>query len=217
MTQKNNLKFLRKTPMKVLFSRISVLLLAALLVLPLSSAIAEGDKKKTYSQQELDTMMAPVALYPDSLLSQILMASTYPGDVTEAVAWSKKNSKKTGDDAVKAVQTKSWDPSVMSLVAFPSVLEMMGQKPDWVEDMGNAFLSDSEIVMDTVQSLRKKAKDEGNLESSKEQKVDVKEESGTQVIIIEPADPTIVYVPTYNPTIIYGTWWWPSYYPYYYR
>ena len=203
--------------MKNLFTRIIVLLLAGLLVLPLSSAIAKNDKKKTYSQQELDTMMAPIALYPDSLLSQILMASTYPGDVTEAVAWSKKNTKKTGDDAVKAVQSKSWDPSVMSLVAFPSVLDMMGQKPDWVQTLGDAFLSDSEGVMDTVQSLRKKARDEGNLESTKEQKVEVKEEPDSQVIIIEPSDPTVVYVPTYNPTVIYGTWWWPSYYPYYYR
>jgi len=118
--------------MKNIFARITVLLLATLLVLPLGSAIAEDDKKKTYSQQELDQMMAPIALYPDSLLSQILMASTYPADVAEAVEWSKKNTKKTGDDAVKAVQKKSWDPSVMSLVAFPSVLDMMGQKPDWV-------------------------------------------------------------------------------------
>jgi hypothetical protein len=203
--------------MKIMFTKITVLLLTTLLVLPLGSAIAEDSKKKTYSQQELDTMMAPVALYPDSLLSQILMASTYPGDVTEAVKWSKKNTKKTGDKAVKAVQKKSWDPSVMSLVAFPSVLDMMGQKPDWVEDMGNAFLSDSEKVMDTVQSLRKKAKDEGNLKTSKEQTVKVEDKSDPQIIIIETSDPEVVYVPTYNPTVIYGTWWWPSYYPYYYR
>jgi uncharacterized membrane protein YgcG len=206
-----------KLPMKSIFTRITVLLLTTLLVLPLGSAIAEDEKKKTYSQQELDQMMAPVALYPDSLLSQILMASTYPGDVAEAVEWSKKNTKKTGDDAVKAVQKKSWDPSVMSLVAFPSVLDMMGQKPDWVQAMGDAFLADSEGVMDTVQSLRKKAKDEGNLETTKEQTVKTDDSTTPQVIIIEPSDPEVIYVPTYNPTIIYGTWWWPSYYPYYYR
>jgi len=203
--------------MKKLFTRITVLLFATLLVLPMGSAVAEDDKKKTYSQQELDQMMAPIALYPDSLLSQILMASTYPGDVAEAVEWSKKNTKKTGDDAVKAVQTKSWDPSVMSLVAFPSVLDMMGQKPEWVQTLGDAFLADSEGVMDTVQSLRKKAKDEGNLETTKEQTVKVEDKSDPQIIIIEPSDPEIIYVPTYNPTIIYGTWWWPAYTPYYYR
>jgi uncharacterized membrane protein YgcG len=203
--------------MKDMFTRITVLLLATLLVLPLGSAIAEDDKKKTYSQQELDQMMAPIALYPDSLLSQILMASTYPGDVAEAVEWSKKNTKKTGDDAVKAVQKKSWDPSVMSLVAFPSVLDMMGQKPDWVQTLGDAFLANPDGVMDTVQSLRKKAKDEGNLKTTKEQTVKTEDSSDPQIIIIEPSDPEVIYVPTYNPTIIYGTWWWPSYYPYYYR
>ena len=202
--------------MKMLLTRISILLLAAVFVLPSGPAIAE-DGKKAFSQQELDQMMAPIALYPDSLLSQILMASTYPADVAEAVKWSKENPDKKGDDAVKAVQTKSWDPSVMSLVAFPSVLDMMGQKPDWVQTLGDAFLANPDGVMDTAQSLRKKAKDEGNLETSKEQTVKVEDESGQQIIVIEPGNPSVVYVPTYNPTVIYGTWWWPSYTPYYYR
>lgn len=202
--------------MKTLLSRLSILMLAALFALPFGPAIAE-DGKKSFNQQELDQVMAPIALYPDSLLSQILMASTYPADVAEAVKWSKANPDQKGDDAIKAVQTKSWDPSVMSLVAFPSVLDMMGQKPDWVQTLGDAFLATPDGVMDTAQSLRKKAKDEGNLETTKEQTVKVEEDSGQQVIIIEPTNPTVVYVPTYNPTIIYGSWWWPSYTPYYYR
>jgi len=173
-------------------------------------------KDKAFSEAELDQMMAPIALYPDSLLSQILMATTYPANVDEAVKWSKKNPKQEGDAAVKAVQDKSWDPSVMSLVAFPQVLEMMGKKPDWVQNVGDAFLADSEGVMDTVQKLRKKAKEEGNLKTTEQQTVVVKEENAETVIIVEPADPQVVYVPVYNTTVVYGTWWWPHYTPWYY-
>ncbi|MEN8204896.1 MAG: DUF3300 domain-containing protein [Pseudomonadota bacterium] len=172
----------------------------------------------TFSEAELDQMMAPIALYPDSLLAQILMASTYPADVAEAVTWSKENPKQEGDAAVEAVQDKSWDPSVMSLVAFPQVLAMMGEQPDWVQNTGDAFLADSEAVMDTVQKLRLKAKDEGNLETTEQQKVIVKEASSSEtIVIIEPANPQVVYVPSYNPTVVYGVWWWPHYTPWYYH
>jgi hypothetical protein len=186
-----------------------------MLCLLLGTAQAED---ATFSEAELDQMMAPIALYPDSLLAQILMACTYPADVADAVQWSKDNSGQEGDAAVDAVQDKSWDPSVMSLVAFPQVLTMMGEQPDWVQNVGDAFLADSEGVMDTVQNLRMKAKDEGNLETTEQQTVTVQEPSTTEtIIIIEPADPQIIYVPSYNPTVIYGTWWWPHYTPWYYR
>ncbi|RLA08034.1 MAG: DUF3300 domain-containing protein [Gammaproteobacteria bacterium] len=170
------------------------------------------------AQAKLDQMMAPIALYPDALLAQILMASTYPADVAEAVKWSKENPKQEGDAAVEVVQDKPWDPSVMSLVAFPQVLAMMGEQPDWVQNLGDAFLADSSAVMDTAQALRKKAKDEGNLESSEQQTVIVEEPAaGETTIIIEPANPEVVYVPYYNPTVVYGVWWYPYYTPYYYR
>jgi len=188
-------------------------LLLILTLLPLS--LLSEDKK--LSQEQLDQMMAPVALYPDALLSQILMAATYPDQVKEAVQWSKKNDNKLkGDEAVKAVDDKGWDPSVASLVAFAQVLDMMGKKPDWVKQMGDAFLAEPDSVMDTVQGLRKKAKDEGNLKSSKEQNVNVDDSNGTQVIVIEPASPQTVYVPVYNPTYVYGPWMYPAYPPYYY-
>lgn len=200
------------------------LFFVAMLCLSLGTAQAEDE---TFGEAELDQMMAPIALYPDSLLAQILMATTYPADVTEAVQWSKDNPDQEGDAAVEAVQDKSWDPSVMSLTAFPQVLTMMGEQPDWVQNVGDAFLADSEGVMDTVQKLRLKAKEEGNLETTEQQTVTVEEPSSTEtvegssstetVIIIEPADPQIVYVPAYNPTIIYGVWWWPRYTPWYYR
>jgi hypothetical protein len=191
------------------------LLFAAMLCLLLGTAQAED---ATFSEAELDQMMAPIALYPDSLLAQILMATTYPADVVEAVKWSKDNAGQEGDAAVDAVQDKSWDPSVMSLVAFPQVLTMMGEQPDWVQNVGDAFLDDSEAVMDTVQKLRLKAKDAGNLETTEQQTVTVEQPSSSEtIIVIEPASPQIIYVPSYNPTVIYGTWWWPRYTPWYYR
>ena len=190
-------------------------LFAVMLCLSLGTAQAQD---ATFSEAELDQMMAPIALYPDSLLAQILMASTYPADVAEAVQWSKDNPDQDGDAAVKAVEDKSWDPSVMSLVAFPQVLNMMGEQPDWVQNVGDAFLADSEGVMDTVQKLRLKAKDEGNLETTEQQTVTVQQPAATEtIIVIEPADPQIIYVPSYNPTVIYGAWWWPHYTPWYYR
>jgi len=201
--------------MKKLLAISGDILFAVILCLSLGTAQAED---ATFSEAELDQMMAPIALYPDSLLAQILMASTYPADVAEAVKWSKDNPGQDGDAAVDAVQDKSWDPSVMSLVAFPQVLSMMGEQPDWVQNVGDAFLADSEGVMDTIQNLRKKAKDEGNLETTEQQTVTVQEPSTTEtIIVIEPADPQIIYVPSYNPTVIYGTWWWPHYTPWYYR
>jgi hypothetical protein len=189
------------------------LMFIVLLLMSLGAAQAQDE---TFSEEQLDQMMAPIALYPDSLLAQILMAATYPADVAEAVEWSKANPDQDGDAAVEAVQDESWDPSVMSLVAFPQVLSMMGEQADWVQNLGDAFLADSEGVMDTVQKLRLKAKEEGNLKTTEQQKVVVEEPSSTEtIIIIEPADPQIIYVPTYNPTIIYGAWWWPHYRPWY--
>jgi hypothetical protein len=201
--------------MRKLIANTGKLLFATLLCLSMVAVQAED---ATFSEAELDQMMAPIALYPDALLAQILMAATYPADVAEAVIWSKDHPDLDGDAAVEAVQDKSWDPSVMSLVAFPQVLAMAGEQPDWVQDMGDAFLADSEAVMDTVQKLRNKAREEGNLETTEQQKVIIEEPSSSEtVVIIEPADPQVVYVPSYNPTVVYGTWWWPHYTPWYYR
>jgi hypothetical protein len=196
-------------------AKIAGILLTTLLCLSQGTVLAED---ATFSDAELDQMIAPIALYPDSLLAQILMATTYPADVAEAVEWSKDNPDQQGDAAVTAVQDKPWDPSVMSLTAFPQVLAMMGEQPEWVQNVGDAFLADSDGVMDTVQKLRTKAQEEGNLETTEQQKVIVEQAPSTSetVIIIEPADPQIVYVPTYNPTVVYGTWWWPHYTPWYY-
>ena len=164
------------------------------------------------SQEQLDSLLAPIALYPDQLLSQVLMASTYPLDIVEAARFVKASPDLKGDALVNAVKDKSWDPSVQSLTAFPQVLDMMNNKLDWTQQLGEAFIDDQKRVLDTVQGLRTKAQAAGNLKSNNEQKVVVQEKT----IIIEPAKPEVVYVPAYNPTVVYGSWWAPAYPPYFY-
>ncbi len=163
------------------------------------------------SKEQLEQLLAPIALYPDSLLSQVLMAATYPADVAEAAKWVKAHPDNKGDSAVKAVQDQPWDPSVQSLAAFPQILDMMGAQPDWVQKLGDAFLASSKDVLDAVQRLRQKAQQAGNLKSTEQQKVIVEQEPTTQqtVIKVEPAQPETVYVPAYNPTVVYGTWPYP--------
>jgi hypothetical protein len=170
------------------------------------------------SKEQLEQLLAPIALYPDSLLSQVLMAATYPSDVADAAKWAKAHPDQKGDAAVKAVQDQPWDPSVQSLAAFPQVLDMMGAQPDWVQKLGDAFLASSKDVLDAVQRLRQKAQQAGNLKTTEQQKVIVEQEPQTQqtVVKIEPAQPETVYVPAYNPTVVYGTWPYPAYPPYYY-
>ncbi|WP_454672906.1 DUF3300 domain-containing protein [Achromobacter pestifer] len=165
---------------------------------------------------QLDQLMAPVALYPDSLLSQILMGATYPDDVAAAAKWSAEHTSLSGDQAVKAVEAETWDPSVKSLVAFPSVMDLMGRQPDWVKSVGNAFLAQPDGVMDSVQRLRVQAEKAGNLKSTPQQKVTSSTTDNKTVVVIEPADPQVVYVPSYNPSVVYGAWAYPSYPPYYY-
>jgi hypothetical protein len=143
-------------------------MLVAALILPFAAAAAE---EETFSVEELDQMLAPIALHPDALLSQMLMAATYPTDVAEAVKWSAAHPDQDGDAAVEAVEREAWDPSVKSLVAFPQLLAMMGDHADWVKDVGDAFLAEPEHVMDRIQFLRNKSKEAGYLESNEQQTV----------------------------------------------
>ena len=200
--------------------------LALALAIPALAAAQTGDKP--FSKEQLDQMTAQVALYPDALLSQVLMASTYPADVAEAAKWSRAHADDKGDAAVEKVQDQPWDPSVQSLVAFPQVIIMMGEKPDWVKDLGDAFLAQPDDVMDSVQRLRVAAQKAGNLKSNGD--VIVKTETSPppdvvveasapppppQVIVIEQKSPEVVYVPSYNPAYVYGPWPYPAYPPYY--
>ena len=174
----------------------------------------------TFKPEEIEALVAPIALYPDSLLSQVLMASTYPLEIVYAARWLKANPKVKGEAAIKAVESQTWDASVKSLLAFPQVLEPMNDKLDWTQKLGDAFLAQQKEVFAAVQRLRGKAQQAGNLKSSEQQKVIVEpatapEQAGQTIVRIEPADPQVIYVPTYNPTVVYGAWASPYYPPYY--
>ncbi|CRL51915.1 MULTISPECIES: DUF3300 domain-containing protein [unclassified Pseudomonas] len=202
---------------------------------PVPAPVTPPAKDPVFTQEQLDQMLAPIALYPDPLLAQVLMASTYPGEVAEAVTWSKAHPDAKGDDAVKQVASQPWDPSVQALVAFPQVLATLGQDPVWVQRLGDAFLAQPDDVMNGVQRLRRQAQEAGNLQSNQYQNVTIQNNpapapapaaqsapaaappaSSSSTIIIQPADPQVVYVPTYNPTTAYGTWPYPASPPAYY-
>src|ERR1022692_85174 len=160
-------------------------------------------------QGELDALLAPIALYPDQLLAQVLMASTYPLEVVTAARFVQQNPSLTGDALDQALRDKNWDPSVLSLTAYPQVLLMMNDMLDWTQRLGDAFLANQQQVMDTVQTLRSRAQGAGNLQSTPQQTV--MDQGG--FIDIEPAQPQYVYVPVYDPRVIYGPWSDPVYQP----
>jgi hypothetical protein len=164
-----------------------------------------------YSREELAQMLAPIALYPDALLSQILMASTYPIEVIEADRWVNRNQGLQGEALDDALLSRDWDPSVKALCHFPSVLAQMSEHITETTHLGNAFLAQEGEVMGMVQELRGQALAQGHLTTTSEQKVIVERET----IIIEPAAPRVIYVPYYDPYTVYGPWWYPAYPPYY--
>lgn len=163
------------------------------------------------SNGELDAILAPIALYPDALLSKILIASTFPDQVIDAANWQKANPGLKGDALDRAVSGKNWDQNVKALLQIPGVLDMMGGQQEWMFKLGGAFANQQADVMNAVQRLRHQAQAHGSLVSTQQQRVT---EQG-DTIIIEPAQPSIVYVPYYNPTIVYGVWLYPAYRPYY--
>lgn len=184
------------------------ILLSMLLILPQP---ASAQAEPAYSDAEIDQMLAPIALYPDVLLSQILIASTYPLEVVAAARWRRDRQHLDGQTAVDMAASQNWDPSVQALVAFPQVLDRMDQDLDWTQRLGEAFLFQEEQVMARVQVLRERAYAAGSLSGLEQARVSRAE--GT--IIIEPPSPQLIYVPYYDPRRIYGSWWWPAYQPYY--
>jgi len=189
--------------------------LVLFLFLPLGRTFAQDSVQPAgnppFTQQEFDQMLAPIALYPDPLLAHVLMAATYPLEVVEAARWSRDNPSMTGDAAVRAVADKDWDASVKSLLAFPQILQAMDGKIEWTERLGDAFLAQQSQVMDTVQALRSKAEQTGNLQSNAQVQVGQEGED----ITIQPDNPDVICVPYYDPNLIYGPWWWPDYPPIY--
>jgi len=187
-------------------------LMVVLLAAPPSLIAQQPEGAAVFKQEELEQIVAPIALHPDDLIAQILMASTYPLEIVQAERFAKQNANLKGDALTAALEKQNWDPSVKSLVNFPQVLTMMSEKLDWTQKLGDAFLADQKKVLDTIQSMRAKAQAAGNLKTTNEQKVIVEE----KIIKIEPANPEVIYVPTYNPTVVYGGWPYPAYPPYAY-
>src|SRR5271169_1365870 len=154
--------------------------------------------------EQLDSLVAPIALYPDPLLSQVLVASTYPLEVVQLQQWSAQHKDLKEKALADAVKKQDWDPSIQGLAALPEVVKLLAENIKWTTDLGNAVLAQQNDVMDAVQRMRKKAQDAGNLKSSEQQKVETKTVESQQVIVIEQASPQVVYVPSYNPTVVYG-------------
>lgn len=159
---------------------------------------------------QLDSLVAPIALYPDPLLAQVLAASTYPLEIVQLQQWLSRNPNVKGKELEEAVAKQPWDPSVQSMAALPDVVKRLADDIQWTTDLGNAFLAQQSDVMDAVQRMRQKAQGNGNLKSTEQQKVETKVVENKSVIVVEQANPQVVYVPSYNPVVVYG----PPVYPY---
>ncbi len=199
-------------------TRVTAAVCAALLI-PLnvgSLALASQAASATTSSaaripnDQLDSLVAPIALYPDPLLAQVLAASTYPLEIIQLQQWMAKHPDLKGDALAAAVEKENWDPAVQGLAALPDVVKRLGDDVKWTTDLGNAFLAQQSDVMAAVQRMRKKASDGGNLKTTEQQTVTTQVVQTQQVIVIQQANPQVIYVPTYNPVVVYG----PPVYPY---
>jgi hypothetical protein len=213
---------------------------ALILAVPPLAPAQTAPPPAPFKAEELDQLAAPIALYPDPLVAQIFMASTYPLEIVQAARFAKENAKLTGEPLNQALKNQTWDDSVKSLVTFPQVLSMMDSKLDWTQKLGDAFLAQQKELMAAVQRLRAQAQATGNLKSTAEQTVTVEpaaagapgaavppapgpppqqvvvQQAPPTVIMIAPTNPQVIYVPTYNPTVVYGAWPYPAYPPYAY-
>lgn len=197
------------------FGLIILAFFISILAMPLRQVPAQEmdnpDPSDKFSREELAQMLAPIALYPDVLLAQVLMASTYPIEVIEADRWVKKNPGLKGEALDHALLEQDWDPSIKAISHFPSILSLMSERITETTNLGNAFLTQEAEVMDMVQELRAKAYAQNNLNTDSRQKVIVERET----IIIEPADPKVIYVSYYDPLYVFGPWWFPAYPPFF--
>jgi len=189
---------------------------------PPAQTQSQPSPEQELPEGRIEQLIAPIALYPDPLLTQVLMASTYPLEVVEAARWSHDNPSVTGQALQDAVQAQSWDPSVKALTAVPQTLQMMSDKLDWTQQLGDAFLAQQQDVLDAVQKLRAEAQAAGNLQSTPQQivttaptPIGVAGTGAEQPIVIEPINPDVYYVPVYNPAVAYGAWNFPAYPPFY--
>jgi hypothetical protein len=208
---------MRARLLPALAGTLAVMLLGTLAVAqnqPAAPSPPTGQTAVPLTSEQLDQLTAPIALYPDALVGEVLMASTYPLEIVEADRWLQQstNASLTGDPLAAALEQQPWDPSVKSLVAFPQVLKMMDGNLTWTERLGDAFLAGQAVVMDSIQRLRHKAEAAGKLKSTPQEVVS--NSDGT--IVIAPPDSNSVYVPVYDPSIVYGEWFYPDYPPDYF-
>src|SRR5579864_79300 len=206
--------------MKLLQKSMALFLSSWLLFAPGVTYAAQSDQSAGQSAtqvvnqtpEELQQLVAPIALYPDALVSQVLAAATYPTEIVEADRWVQDHPNLKGNDLANAVDQQLWDPSIKAITQFPSVLANLDKNLAWTSALGEAYLNQSEAVMDAVQVMRGRAQASGNLKSNEREKVVTEEKT----IVIEPADPEVVYVPAYDPWIVYGApvVVWPGWYPY---
>src|SRR5712672_3937570 len=204
----------------------TLLALALLMTIPVAVSAQTPDNAPAPSQppptvellkpQQLEALVAPIALYPDELLANVLAASTYPLEVVQADRWLKERKSLKGDALKKEVDKQSWDDSVKALASTAEVLAMMSDKLEWTKNLGDAFLAQQPEVMDAIQRLRAKAYENKKLVTTKQQKVSVKIQESKQVVVIEPAEPGTMYVPYYEPAAVYGAWPYEAYPPYYF-
>lgn len=198
-----------------------LVIISLVAAISLSACVHADPERKTYttasveqaSEAQLDQLLAPIALYPDTVLSQILIASTYPLEIVQAQRFLNANPTLEGAAAVAATDDQDWDPSVKSLTAFRHLIDRMSNDLAWTQQLGDAFLDDEAAIMDSIQRLRSHAYNEGSLDKLEHVRV----EREQQVIIIEPAEERIVYVPVYDTRVVYGSWWWPDYPPYHWQ
>lgn len=201
---------------------VAMLLFCLLLVAPAATLLAQDappppPPQQTLTPDQLDDLVAPIALYPDELVSQVLVASTYPLEVVQAFQWMQKNPGLTGPALTQAAQQQGWDASVQALVVFPDVIKRLNDDVTWTTNLGNAFLAQQQDVMDAVQRMRAKAAQAGKLQSTPQLNVTQTTDNGQPVYEIEPTNPDVIYVPVYDPVWIWGPaawypyphWWWP--------
>ena len=200
--------------MRLLLNRLTAVFCSLLLV-PFSALSAAAEQEQPQSQgsgqdapkipnDQLDSLIAPIALYPDPVLAQVLAASTYPLELVQLEQWLAQHKELKDQALADAVKEQDWDPSVQGLAGLPDVVKRLTDDIKWTTDLGNAFLAQQNDVMDAVQRMRAKAKSKGNLESSKQMNVQTQTVEDKQVIVIQQSDPQVVYVPDYNPTVVYG-------------
>jgi hypothetical protein len=193
--KRSNLSFF---PMQAVFC-------AALLLVPTGQLLLAQQPpelpppNQALTPDQLDDLVAPVALYPDPLVSQILVASTYPLELVQALQWLQRNPGITGAALTQAAEQQNWDPSIQALVVFPDLVKRLNQDITWTTNLGNAFLNQQADVMDAVQRMRLKAQQAGKLSSTPQQTVTTTNDNGQPAIVIQPANPQVIYLPNYDP------------------